>query len=113
MPYYYQVPLQEMAIWKEGELSEEEWEEEINRMVERYPTTAKEIQNKVTELCETLDYEGSRIYDEYPDRLMLQRYSDKIHKEMNLDDKSRDLVEVLLHHEIFRRRCRKGRCRRR
>ena len=116
MPYYYDFPLQEMAIWKPGELSEEEWEQEwekeVERLMEMYPDTAKQIQNKVMEVCESMDYEGSRMYDEYPDTLMLQQQCRKIRKDMNLGEDLEDLIEVLFHNEMFRRRCKRGRCRR-
>ena len=116
MPFYYDYPLQEMAIWKEGEMSQEEWEQEwekeVKRLVEMYPSKAREIQNKVTEACEAMEYEGSRMYDEYPDTMMLQQQCQKIRREMNLGEDLEDLIEVLFHNEIFRRRCRKNRCRR-
>ena len=36
-----------------------------------YPDTARRIQEKAEAQCQLLDYEGSRLYDEYPDRFML------------------------------------------
>ena len=46
-------------------------EEEFSLMKSYYPETARRIQEKVEEECDLLDYEGSRLYDEHPDRYML------------------------------------------
>lgn len=36
-----------------------------------YPEAADRIREKVEKECWLLDYEGSRLYDEYPDKFML------------------------------------------
>ena len=94
-------------------------EREFVLMKSFYPETARKIQNIVETECEILDYEGSRLYDEYPDKYMMRRLSDQIREQVsgelsvqgiphgNLDE----LVQVLLYQEISRRRCR--RCRNR
>ena len=98
---------------------EKEQEEEFSLMKSYYPETARRIQEKVEEECDLLDYEGSRLYDEYPDRYMLYHLGKKIMDEVKAgsgveamsDGLLGDLVEVLLFHEISRRRCRRRRCR--
>lgn len=98
---------------------EMELEREFSLMKSYYPETARKIQEKVEEECDLLDYEGSRMYDEYPDRYMLyhlgKKIVDEVKKESELETMSDgllgDLVEVLLFHEISRRRCRRRRCR--
>lgn len=95
-------------------------EEEFNLMKSYYPDVAKKIQEKVEEECERLDYEGSRLYDEYPDKYMLYHLGRKIREEMMPEMSVQevpgglldDLVQVLLYQEISRRRCRRHRCRR-
>lgn len=95
-------------------------EEEFNLMKSYYPDMAKKIQEKVEEECERLDYEGSRLYDEYPDKYMLYHLGRKIREEMMPEMAVQevpgglldDLVQVLLYQEISRRRCRRHRCRR-
>ncbi len=94
-------------------------EEEFARMKAYYPETARKIQEKVENACQLIDYEGSRLYDEYPDRLMLNRMADRIYTDMKqelaVQDISggllEDMVRVLLFQEISRRRCRRHRCR--
>ncbi len=98
---------------------EMEQEEEFFLMKSYYPATARKIQEKIEEECELLDYEGSRLYDEYPDRYMLYHLAHKVMDEVKTetdveamsDGLLGDLVEVLLFHEISRRRCRRRRCR--
>lgn len=99
-------------------------EEEFELMKSYYPAAARKIQEKVENECQLLDYEGSRIYDEYPDRFMLYRLSKKIRDELESEMGQEmqaqaisggvldDLVQVLLFQEISRRRCRHRRCRR-
>ena len=98
---------------------EKEQEEEFSLMKSYYPETARRIQEKVEEECDLQDYEGSRLYDEYPDRFMLyhlgRKIVDEVRSEADMEAMSDgllgDLVEVLLFHEISRRRCRRRRCR--
>ena len=98
---------------------EMELEKEFSLMKSYYPETARKIQEKVEEECDLLDYEGSRMYDEYPDRYMLyhlgRKIVDEVKQESELETMSDsllgDLAEVLLFHEISRRRCRRRRCR--
>ena len=93
-------------------------EREFALMKSYFPKTARKIQEKVEEECELLDYEGSRIYDEYPDRLMMRVLGDGIFHRMQKEAAAReipsgfleDLVQVLLYQEILRRRCRRKRC---
>lgn len=94
-------------------------EEEFNLMKSYYPETARKIQEKVEEECQLLDYEGSRLYDEYPDKFMLYQTCRKIRREMEPEVQAQeipggfldDLIQVLLFQEISRRRCRRHRCR--
>ena len=98
---------------------EKEQEEEFSLMKSYYPETARRIQEKVEEECDLLDYEGSRLYDEHPDRYMLYPLGRKIMDDVSpqagmeamSDGLLEDLVQVLLFHEISRRRCRRRRCR--
>ena len=43
-------------------------EQEFALMKSYYPQTVQRIQEKIEEECDLLDYEGSRLYDEYPDK---------------------------------------------
>ena len=100
----------------EGEKAQEQ---EFALMKSYYPDTVRRIQEQVEEECELLDYEGSRIYDEYPDKYMLYHLSCRIRDKMRPEVFAQglaegaldELVQVLLYNEISRRRCRRRRCR--
>lgn len=89
-------------------------EKEFQLMKSYYPETARILQERVEEECDRMDYPGSPIYDEYPDRMTLERLSSKIASQAEEGDVSAasldELAKILLFHEIYRRRCR--RCRR-
>lgn len=95
-------------------------EDEFMLMKSYYPETARKIQEKVEAECQLLDYEGSRLYDEYPDKFMLhhlcRRIRDEVEPEVSAQEMPRgfldELIQVLLYQEISRRRCRRHRCRR-
>lgn len=94
-------------------------EDEFVLMKSYYPETARRIQEKVEEECQLLDYEGSRLYDEYPDKFMLHHLCCRIREEVEPEASAQEvpggfldeLIQVLLYQEISRRRCRRHRCR--
>ena len=75
------------------------------------------IQEQVEEECQLLDYEGSRLYDEYPDKFMLHQLCRQIRTQVEGETAAQgvpdslmdDLIQVLLCQEISRRRCRRRR----
>jgi len=155
-PYRYDMELQS--------------EQETTIMKSYYPEIAMLIQTHVERECDKMEYEGSMMYDEYPDKTMVEQMSQKIIQQLEsetmdmndpmmgmnaqfIDDQlidmdsqrmkmqewrddrfdrfghdrhrrhdrrrvcrnpweCQDLTRVLLLNEIFRRRCRNGRCRR-
>ena len=94
-------------------------ESEFQLMKSYYPGLARIVQERVEEECEYMDYEGSRMYDEYPDKFMLYHTCQKIRKDVEPEVQAQDvpgrfldeLIQVLLYQEIGRRRCRRHRCR--
>ena len=107
----------------DAELYEGEWEQEkeIALMKSYYPDMARRIQEMAQEQCQLMDYEGSRLYDEYPDRFMLYHICSIIRDEVVPETSAQaiadsfldDLIQVLVYQEISRRRCRRKRCRHR
>ena len=92
-------------------------------MKELYPREVKRILEMVEEECDKMEYEGSLMFDEYPDRMMLEQIADRIAEKMRMveehnmeasqrRDDFRNLIGVLLNHEMYRRRCRHRRCNR-
>lgn len=94
-------------------------EREFALMKSFYPETARKIQQKVEEECQLLDYEGSRLYDEYPDKFMMHQLYANIRDDMKGEMETQEmpdafldeLIQVILYQEISRRRCRRRRCR--
>lgn len=58
--------------------SEMENQSDMRYMKELYPELAKRIQALAEEECDRMDYDGSMIYDEYPDRVMIYRIVNRI-----------------------------------
>ena len=94
------------------------WEDEKTRDQRRfrelYPMLARRIQPLVEKACDMQEYEGSFMFDEYPDRLMLRQICKRIRDKAGLGENREDMdaPEILLFHEMFYRRCRYRRCRR-
>lgn len=167
MPFYMTYPIQSIYM------TEMEYEEDMDQMKELYPKEVKKIQDYVEDECDKLEYDGSLMFDERPDQLMLKRVCDRIYNKMMdgsmeaqqrppmgppppppmrppmgpppmrppmgpppmgpppmrppmgpppmrppmgppppQNDGLRNLIEVLLYNEMYRRRCRYKRCRR-
>ena len=102
---------------------EQAQEKDLQVMKSFYSRRAARIQEKVDRECDRMEYEGSMMYDRYPDRLMLEMLCRKIYRELNpdhIDEEGRlqveeryfHLIQVMLMQEMYRRRCRHYRCRR-
>lgn len=109
LPYYMMYPLP--ILFDEDKIEKRDYE----YLRSMYPEMAKMILPYVEDECERYEYEESMIYDEYPDklqlRLMCRRICDNIQaqEKMQMQDNvreghMRDLVEVLLFHELMKRR---------
>jgi len=121
---------------------EEELEEERDwgRLLNLYPEIAREIMSFVEAECDKMEYEGSTMFDEYPDWTMIERSVNGIYDQvkdrydppegddrdemmaMNAETRRRyppkknwlsDLINVLFLDEMFRRRSRRRNYRRR
>ena len=104
-------------LWNDPEQMEDV--DDKKRIMEMYPLMAIRLQPYVEECCDRLEYEGSMMYDEYPDRLSLLRKSQEVweqaQKRENFGENSpdweqiRDLTGVLLLQEMLVRRKKKRR----
>ena len=109
-------------------IAEMEYEKDMERMKALYPQEILQLQQMVDRRCDEMEYEGSRMYDENPDRYMLEKEADRLLEEflsqkqpvgdMMLSTQQfhgehrwlRSLIGILFHDEIYRRRCRHRRC---
>ena len=89
-----------------GRMDEKELLNDLEYLQQTYPGEVRRCQRRIAEILDKYDYEGSMIYDEYPDRLSLYRIADTIGKilEREAGKVSGDLIQVLVCDEIYKRR---------
>ena len=123
LPYYmaYPMPLQ----YDDDKMERRDFE----YMKSMYPMEVKYILPYIEEECDRMSYAGSVIYDEYPDQLQIRMMCNRVYEkvknrkpkddlemEMQIsrrDDWLKDLVQIMLFQELFRRRSSHRRNRRR
>lgn len=108
LPFYMAYPLP-MYYQQEDSVTRD-----LEYLQQMYPTEAKKYQKIIAETLDRIDYEGSMIYDEYPDKWQIYRLTqiivDKIKKsdsEQAPDtdwDRITEFVQVLLFYEIYKKR---------
>ena len=83
-----------------------------------YPGTAKRLMPYIEEECDRLEYMGSVMYDEYPDRLQLLLLCRRIYNRAKADETKKDeakegeetgewlqnLIQVMTYQELCQRR---------
>ncbi len=110
-PFYlaYQSPL----FWSEDQINQRDYD----YMKGAYPDTAKRLLPYIEEECDRMEYDGSMLYDEYPDQLQMYLMCGRIYrcveeKEENPGKWLRDFIQVMLYQEICQRRREYRKCRR-
>lgn len=112
---YQPYPFYPLLSWTDEKARDQ------RRFQELYPSLARKIQPLVEEECDRMEYDGSFMFDEYPDQLLIRRLSrriyDKLDKQMYQDDVMmqevtgrnwlEDFVTVMLLNEMYQRRCRR------
>ncbi|MGN0331855.1 MAG: hypothetical protein ACI4D9_02310 [Lachnospiraceae bacterium] len=78
-------------------------------MKSAYPDTAKRLLPFIEEECDRLGYEGSMMYDEYPDMLQLRLMCKRIYKKAEKEEENpgkwmMDLIQVMTFQELCQRR---------
>lgn len=101
-------------------------EKEFEKMKSYYPEMAGKIQEQVEIEVDRIDYDGSMLYDEYPDKYMMYHICRRIRENVEMKEKDvksqavsgehsdrflDELIQVMLYQEVSRRRCRRKRCR--
>ena len=127
----YSVPMGIPMFPLYGYDNSQDLDKDYQYMQKLYPKTAKSIYSEVVKECYKLDYDGSFIFDEYPDKTSLNRVVDRIALNIqNVEAEAmtkvkslsyyprqnrnnlRDIISIILLNEIFNRR-RRYRSRRR
>lgn len=101
LPYYMAYP---MSLHYDDERIERR---DFDYMKSLYPEMAKKILPYVEMECDRMEYEGSMLYDEYPDQLQLRMMCSRIDQKVNVEQSSfvRDLITVIVYQESYKRRC--------
>ncbi len=116
LPFYIAYPFSENLREQEAE------DRDFEALVDLYPASAKKLWPQVEELCDQMEYDGSVMYDECPDKYKIRRMAEELCA--NADEEEEDLlaqsgrrrgnplediVQMLFVHEMHRRRCRRRR----
>ena len=137
MDYYRAFPFysgyQGYEQWNRSpEVLEDRIVEDLDYLRQMYPSYAKKYQSAISSVVDKMDYDGSFIYDQYPDKFTLQRMVSSIitiiktneEKEDNSDPQNdaascermpwnekepwiRELVTLVMYYEILGRRRKK------
>lgn len=114
LPYYMAYPMP--FSYDDGRTEQRDFE----YMKSMYPDVPKRLLPYVEEECDRMEYENSMIYDAFPDKLQLKlmcrRICDRIEKYERTpvlsqevgggnDRHMRDLIEVMVYQELYKRRC--------
>ncbi len=102
LPFYHAYP--QYDNW--NQLDEDRVVQDLEYLQQTYPGEVRRCQRRIAEILDKYDYEGSMIYDEYPDRLSLFRIADTISTilEQEAEKVSKELIHVLVCNEIYKRR---------
>lgn len=116
LPFYMTYPLP-MYYQEEDTITRD-----LEYLQQMYPAEAKRYQKVIASILDKIDYEGSMIYDEYPDRWQLYKLSmdvlDRIKREEQKKEEDvppekwewmGDMIQILLFYEIYKRRHNRGR----
>lgn len=109
VPFYMAHGEDATGIWRKGD-SEEEALRDYGYLQNICPICIREYQEKIASILDKLDYEGSMIYDEYPDKFSMMHMAKSVASMVKAlcteEDlpKEEDLMQVLVCDEIYKRR---------
>lgn len=112
LPYYMTYP------GYLGAKQEQEILQDLEYLQQTYPAEVLRYQHRLAEILDKLDYEGSMIYDEYPDRYCLQRLAKTVTQMIQKEEEAKgnnelepqvwrsleNMIYVLTCNEIYKRR---------
>ncbi len=111
LPFYMTYPMP--LFYQE----EDSVQRDLEYLQQMYPAEAKHYQRKVASILDKIDYEGSMIYDEYPDKMRLYQLAEDILNQIKREDmdgseeenpekwtRAGDMVQILLFYEVYKRR---------
>lgn len=117
LPFYMTYPLP--MFYQE----EDKVQRDLEYLQQMYPAEAKRYQKRIASLLDKIDYDGSMIYDEYPDRMRLYSLAQDILNQIKREESAEnpngmddakwkqtgEFIQILLFYEIYKRRHRNQR----
>lgn len=104
IPFYKTFPF--LDYYK----NESQYEDDLVRVKEMYTGDVAMMQGVIEKRCDELEYEGSWIYDEFPDRQRVAVEKERISANFMTGQDSKGLIctfaGILFDNELCRRRCR-------
>ena len=113
LPFYMTYPLP--LYYQEEDTATRD----LEYLQQMYPAEAKKYQKIITGILDKLDYEGSMIYDEYPDRWQMYKLAQDILERIKRQEAkdnpgaeipkekwewASDMVQIILFYEVYKRR---------
>lgn len=103
LPYYMAYP---MPLLYDDERRNRR---DYDYMKGMYPNTAKRLVPHIEEECDRMEYDGSMMYDEYPDQLQLRLLCRRVYDRAKKDEDDPgewlwDMVQVMTYQEMRERR---------
>ena len=115
LPFYMTYPLP--FFYEE----EDRVMQDLEYLQELYPQEARKYQKTIIRLLDRFDYDGSVIYDEFPDRMAIYGIARGMMQVIEDEERQKgeeippeqsafaaELVQVLLFNELYKRRQAKG-----
>lgn len=83
-------------------------EKDYDYMRRMTPNSARKLAEMIEDSCDRLEYEGSFLYDECPDKTTLLDMTDRIYNNLASREAPtlKDFIQTMLCDEILYRRCR-------
>ncbi len=103
LPYFVAYPLPEENVNNMGRENDRDYFRQM------YPQSVKRYIRIIIEVLDRMDVRESYIYDEYPDKIRLERLAETVLRLIPLENNmnretQRNLVKVLLWEEVIQRR---------
>ena len=113
LPFYMTYPLP--LYYQEEDTATRD----LEYLQQMYPAEAKKYQKIIAGILDKLDYEGSMIYDEYPDRWQMYKLAQDILERIKRKEAkdnpgaeipkekwewASDMVQIILFYEVYKRR---------
>lgn len=81
--------------------------QDLEYLQQMYPNDVKRYQKRIADILDKADYEGSMIYDEYPDKYSLLALAKSICGILEKEEETapgEDMIQILLCNEVYKRR---------